>query len=273
MKLFFNLALLALWSGSSAWGQSAARPPYLPGSYFYSANTNAFRTFDFTNYSAMDEKVPISQVRVETVPEWTSETPIEQAFAEMRSERYRELDSSFPRRITWFYPDDGCFARATAATNYLRERGYPDPAKLFLFGSLHVETQFAPPRWGGKVWWWYHVAPAYRVKDQIFVFDPTVDNLRPLLLSEWVAATHAEADGEIAVCGWETYVPRSSCHKAWPVNKDQALNAVGWYLDGEWGRVEGLGLQPARFLGEEPPWNQPPEAPLPPPPAEPSPEI
>jgi Glutaminase len=100
--------------------------------------------------------------------------------------------------IPFLYPDDGCFARAHemcrgfAATSQL--------GKAWIYGDLQLNTVNAPRC---SMYWMWHVAPLYRVKDgervTQYVLDPCAFN-EPVPLDVWRSALCEGAD-VVSTCG------------------------------------------------------------------------
>jgi len=159
----------------------------------------------------------------------------------------------FPRRSSWLYPDDGCYARAQLINRNLLQWMSTAPKKIFVFGDLNVKTANSPY---GEVTWWYHVAPIVQVQGVKFVLDPSVDPIRPLKLEEWLSAMAANpGELEVAVCGSGSYTPLDSCDKEANDKEPEAERDQAFFLSPEWERVENLGRDPEKELGDDPPWN------------------
>lgn len=115
----------------------------------------------------------------------------------------------FLRRTTWLYPDDGCYMRATHAAQSFERAQKIRPGKVFAFGNLKYKTIYSKR---GAVYWWYHVAAAFRIGDQAIVIDPAVELAHPLSLEEWMKRIAPKVGkSKVAVCDTYAYTPRSSC--------------------------------------------------------------
>lgn len=172
-------------------------------------------------------------------------------FIYMRDKRDFFDQSDFKRRITWLYPDDGCFARSAIMQGLIKEKANEAWSQIFLFGNLKLQTKYSP---NGSVTWWYHVAPVVRTENGIFVFDPAVEASKPLLLKDWLAKINAGPGSSVSICDANAYTPESSC-KEDVSHQEDALNAEkDVYFDSEWYRLQTLGLKPEEILGEQPPW-------------------
>jgi hypothetical protein len=195
-------------------------------------------------------------VRASDVPAWGGLVELNRRFEALRDRRFLEMPSrpGFSRRISWMYPDDGCYARGAMARMTLASWGLELPAKMFIFGygGLKVETAHHPK---GFVEWWYHVAPAVSVEGRIYVLDPSIEPGRPLLLEEWALRQNRDLERlKISVCGPYAYSPSSSCLASTSVDEKDALQDQRLILGWEWNRQEFLGRDPQRVLGDEPPW-------------------
>lgn len=204
---------------------------------------------------------PLGQLDFSKVPAFPQQAvaAVTTAFERLRDERFlKDADhSGLMRRSTWLYPDDGCFARAALMVQNLQKWNLPRPAKLFAFGNLVVKTPNAP---GGQVSWWYHVVPVIRVGQQIVVFDPAIEPKRPLTAQEWFARMAPNAQEMTAsVCDTYAYAPASPCFVTDPSHPSDefALSDQMGYLPMEWERVQNLGRDPQKELGDFPPWLQP----------------
>jgi len=200
--------------------------------------------------SAFDSAVPYQKLDVSNIANWQSSlSPIE-VFHWIRDNRSLNHNGEM-RRLSWLYPDDGCFARAELANQELESRFYLKPSKLFIFGNLRVKTPNSP---SGEVSWWYHVVPAFRVDKKIFIFDPAIQAQRPLLLEEWIQSMGQDLDSEftLSLCNPHTYDPDSDCTS--PSKTNTAQNDQHRYLDIEQERMNSLGFNSNLVLKDLPPW-------------------
>jgi Glutaminase len=152
--------------------------------------------------------------------------------------------------VSWLFPDDGCFARAEIAAQWLEERGYPKPAKIFIFGSLRAQTSHHPD---GEVEWWYHVVVGYKTARGLMVFDPSVDPREPLTLKAW-SDSMGDTNVTYSFCDRNSVDPDSTCVGGAPENPAKTAAYEQDFLDQEWDRQIELGRDPTRILGDEPPW-------------------
>ncbi|MCJ8278117.1 MAG: hypothetical protein HRT44_08375 [Bdellovibrionales bacterium] len=74
------------------------------------------------------------------VVEWPSMELIQRRFEQIRDDRFltRNEGDEFMRRISWLYPDDGCFARAAKFIERADEENYLKPERIFIFGNLNA---------------------------------------------------------------------------------------------------------------------------------------
>jgi len=225
-----------------------------PGESFTSAL--ARHSGDFRNIlknTPLDYDRPLSELNPLDVVDWSGvEMSAQAAFERIRDLRFLNDKncSNFKRRLSWLYPDDGCFARAALAVKNLDSIQLPKPSKIFAFGNLEVKTTNSPL---GRVSWWYHVVPAIRLGTQVIVFDPAIEPLRFLLVEEWVAKMGSVNNIKIAVCSPETYSPDDQCLGATD-SGTLALADQSYYLNLEWDRLKTLKRPPESELGDFPPW-------------------
>ncbi|MEW6055290.1 MAG: protein-glutamine glutaminase family protein [Bdellovibrionota bacterium] len=210
--------------------------------------------------SAHQAAKPVKELDLERIPEWDKVEDLVRFFREGRDTRFLYTDDrpDFARRSSWYYPDDGCFARAALLVqNFDKWKAPQLPAKIFIFGSLKVKTKNSP---SGSVSWWYHVVPAIKVpgqKNRVFVFDPAIYARGPLELKAWIKRMSPDLDKvRVSVCSPYTYTPNSDCYDATPKTDDSARSDQLYYLDAEWERVALLGRDPEKLLGDEPHWQR-----------------
>jgi hypothetical protein len=208
-----------------------------------------------------------------TVATWADFKTIQSNFEKIRDIRYFHdtKQVGFLRRISWLYPDDGCWTRASAVIKDLFgpisniANQFSRPSKIFAFGNLCANTPNSPD---GKVTWWYHTAPIIRDKqtNQSYVLDPSIDAKKPLAVEKWIEAI-STGDGackeEFAsvnrfnICDGYGTGPYSSCHE--PSRVDFATESTAVlgqpnYQVYERQRQVRLGRDPDVVLGVMPPW-------------------
>jgi len=163
-----------------------------------------------------------------------------------------EQQPYFLRRISWQYPDDGCFTRAEMAINQLFDHGFQGLKKIFVFGDLEAFSGNAPT---GVVTWWFHVAPLVKSEGKYYVLDPAISPSKILSLQAWLQSMKQDfGTAEIAVCDSHTYGPQSSCGHPKPLTAGTLNSHQESFLLKEWFRAEDLGRDPFVVLGEQPPW-------------------
>lgn len=185
---------------------------------------------------------------------------VREAFVLARDKRFIVPSSNpgFRRRASWLYPDDGCFARADLAGRELETSGFTRPAKVFAFGPLEMKTPNSPD---GVVFWWYHVALAYRIQtggrssEEILVIDPAGRSDGPVPLGEWARLISTDpAQVSFAICAANTYEPANECVAPKASHGRKATRDEKGFLELEWDRQSELGRDPVRVLGDSPPW-------------------
>lgn len=188
---------------------------------------------------------------------WNNPQQVFAAFSKVRDERFISDPqySDVKRRESWLFPDDGCFSRATLAIQNLKRWGFPEAKKIFVFGDLSVRTPNHP---SGGVGWWVHVAPVVRLGQAVYVFDPSIAPKRPLAIGEWASKINSNPESlTFALCDFDAYAPSSECEKISGLSEGTlglALSDQAYFLPLERSRIEALGRNPVRELGDYPPW-------------------
>jgi len=195
----------------------------------------------------------ISAMDPTRIAPWPETQSLQSAFESIRNERFLVDDNhpDFLRRISWLYPDDGCYVRAELMSEKLQTLGFPAPTKLFVFGELVAKTRFSPE---GEVRWWYHVVVAYRLRDYIMVFDPAVHSTGPLAMTDWLSRIGAGSDSTASICDAAAVSPNSTCMGATASTPEATAQTEAHFLRSEWRRMNELELIPENVLGEMPPW-------------------
>jgi hypothetical protein len=207
-----------------------------------------------------DSKVRMSSASFSNVPTW-SDADILGQFNAIRDRRYMFGTSapSVQRRISWMYPDDGCYTRAEQIVGQAGDAGKARPYKLFAFGSLRVYT---PNTASGLITWWYHVVPIVKNgAGEVIVLDPSIETCRPLRWKDWLALmtdnlSNFDLGGEwgVTVADPNAYVP-GSLVTGEPSHRTESLNSQqGGFLNLEWNRQVSLGRDPNVVLAASPPW-------------------
>lgn len=164
--------------------------------------------------SAKSMAVPLEELNRRLIPSWPGMDAIQAGFERIRDDRFLILpeDPDRPRRISWTYALDGCFARAATASEHLEGMGYRRPAKIFIFGNLGIRTSHS-----GYVSWWYHVAPVVDHGGRAYVLDPAVEASGPLTVEEWAGRMTRDLAGvTLAICNPFSYTPWSACYVSGP---------------------------------------------------------
>lgn len=230
---------------------SSIRNPRIPYEYYLE------KAIQEVKYSPDFDATVLSVARYytgENLPDatsWDSLQELNDQFKNVRNERFITWTGrrEFPRRITWLYPLDGCYARAAAANLWFKNNKINVPKTIFAIGNLMVKTKNSPR---GAVWWWFHVAPVVQVEDEKYVIDPSIEPKKALTVKEWLERMGTPSKIRVAICGAGTYSPKSSC----------ALeNVPTWgpyetanFFAREWNQLERLGKSPELYLGPNPPW-------------------
>ncbi len=262
--ILLSISLLGALSGSLTFGSSAHaslsahRPSHVPFElYLRAAQVTAIANGHFGERGpAVFEKKKFSEAAWDRVP-LLSAQDLQTSFEIVRDEKVFEdvLGSrKFRRRATWLYPDDGCFVRAAVAADMIQSLTSVMAAKIFAFGNLNVKTENSP---SGEVSWWYHVAAIAKVNesgvDTFYVYDPAMQTKKPIEVTAWLKAM-GSPDAEIAICSGDAYDPDSDCASGHADPLRRAKSEAPTYLQAEWYRLDSLGRDPSRELGDFPPW-------------------
>lgn len=210
-----------------------------------------------------DEKIlgttPLRSARLyneELLPKaigWKSVGVMQKRFEQIRDDRFLTLSSEpdFPRRISWLYPKDGCFTRASLFNRNAFRMFVPIPNKVFAFGNLRVKTNNSSR---GVVGWWYHVAPIVQVGAVKYVLDPSIEPTKPLTLKEWLGRMGKPEKIKVSICGSGTYSPGDNCSKETDGMELRAERVQKHYLALEKKELQRMGRDVEAELGETPPW-------------------
>lgn len=221
----------------------------------FEVSPSKFRLRSTSSHSLTAEsaKKPLKDLNTQEIPDVGSYADLENQFFYIRDTRFLTTRfPDFPRRLTWLYPDDGCYARAEVAKFELEKHNFPAPKKIFVFGNLYAATDNSP---SGAVSWWYHVAVTYRVGAEVYVFDPAIEPKHPLTLTQWnshIGGDHRSV--KYSICDKETYDPSSDCINPTPLPEDEAYYEQKTFLQYEWDRIIQLQRDPKKELGDSPPW-------------------
>lgn len=249
MKALLILVASMLLSVNVFAGVSAVR---LAGEDFtQAAAKSAIASFAYQTPQRLSR--PLKDLNISQVPDVGSFADLENQFNFVRDTRFmHDSRKNMDRRLTWLYPDDGCYARAEMAAHMLAKNNFVQPKKIFVFGNLRAATNNTP---GGTVEWWYHVAVTYRIDQTLYVFDPAIDPSHPLTLNEWHAAVGGNAVRPLyAICDSHTFDPNQDCVHPEVMDENFARSQQNMFLYAEWQRVLSLGRNPEKELGDFPPW-------------------
>jgi hypothetical protein len=206
------------------------------------------------NDAAMDIAVGFDQVDFSQVSELQSIAHLNQIFRFIRDTKFMKEPNAqiSERRLSWLYPDDGCYTRAGLASYYVDQANLPPTYKFFAFGNLAVKTANSPD---GIVRWWYHVVPVYRIGMQAYVIDPAIDSSGPLKVEDWKKDLEAENEvNQFSVCKPSTVNPDQSCSSARGIPIANLNHDQEEFLQDEWNRLVDLNRDPKSELGDQPPW-------------------
>jgi hypothetical protein len=220
----------------------------------------------------VDERTDLAtaEAYLAEAPTWT-DAQIQAEFVATRDAAYLYSDESpsFYRRLSWLYPDDGCYARAEQVADMAEDAQLPKPFKLFAFGPLNVET---PNSLSGRVSWWYHVVPVVKnPRGEAVVLDAAINPCGPLFWKDWLATMvdditvfdDVQNRNGITVADDAAYHPYSLAlddpdgrGPSPTVNETTSLDALqgGYLLAREWTRQSALNRDPAVWLGSSSPW-------------------
>ncbi|WP_413292168.1 protein-glutamine glutaminase family protein [Bdellovibrio sp. HCB185ZH] len=194
---------------------------------------------------------PMSKLNLNEIPALANYEELVSHFHFIR-DSYFVKAGYVPRRLTWLFPDDGCYARAELAAEHLIANHSVVPKKVFAFGELHAATNNSPNGW---VEWWYHVAVILRVGNTAYVLDPAINPRAPLTLAQWNEAIGGNKTAvNYAICSKDSFDPDSACIQPPKVDEEMAQHEQEVFLPEEWNRILELGRDPEKELGNQPPW-------------------
>lgn len=250
-----KLLMISLMVSQAAWAQeivSAYRHPDIEYAFYEERASKGDKNFLIRSTPLSSSRYYSSSATLPKATGW-KESELQARFKKIRDARFlvQKKQANFPRRSSWLYPDDGCFARAAMANRNVFRWFHPIPNKVFAFGNLRVKTKNSPR---GSVSWWYHVAPIVEVRGEKFVLDPAIDPDHPLRLEEWLARMGNPQKIKVSICGSGTYSPGDNCQKETDGVEARAQRAQEKYLTLEWNRLVKLGRSTENELGDLPPW-------------------
>ncbi|WP_133131374.1 protein-glutamine glutaminase family protein [Legionella yabuuchiae] len=199
-------------------------------------------------------RVPVEEIDYTSVPKVASYEELMELFYLIRDSRflYSEYGTNFLRRISWLYPDDGCFLRAALGGYKAEKDSLVRPGKLFAFGKLYAQTQNSPE---GYVRWWFHVALIVDLWGSYYILDPALYPYNPMNLEDWLTAINGKNSKLTGViCYPYTYSINDNCFERITFYEGILEERASEYLDLEYDRVIELGMIPEAVLGGSPPW-------------------
>ncbi len=262
MTKFRTIGMLATLLALSSSAALAAAPSALryPGETYEQAMARVLSDVGARPHSvvvdpsASSASKPYASLDFSGVTDYVTYAQLLQAFRKVRDSRFLvdPTEAGVVRRSSWMYPDDGCFARAGVMSQKLEEWGYARPKKVFIFGNLNVKSPNAEM---GMVSWWYHVVPVVTVAGAPYVFDPAIEPKEPLTLEQWVLRQVPDVkDAKLSICHELAYQPFDSCANGSRGADTNSMTDQSGFLDYERERLIQLGRDPARELGDFPPW-------------------
>jgi hypothetical protein len=223
--------------------------------------------------SVFDNIKRVADLSFANVPTW-SNADIWAYFTSTRDKRYMTAPSAptFQRRITWLWPEDGCFARAEQVNAQIAQAGKVKPHKLFAFGNylryppgLRAGTDNTHE---GYVEWGWHVVPVVKNSaGEPIVFDAALSPCRPLPWKEWLALMVNDlSELDNLAEGWGVALGDANAYN--PESRmtgepSHTAESLLWFRENpiinplvlEWDNLEGLGRNPSVLLGSSPPWS------------------
>lgn len=227
--------------------------------------------------AALSSTYTVAQMIALGVPQWT-DAEIMAHFATSRSDRYLEQSTvpGYPRRISWLFPDNGCFARAEQVIGMETDPARK-PFKLWALDTsgmnqLEVITDNHP---SGQVNWTWHVVPlVLNSANQPIVFDAALNPCGPLFWEDWLALMvggnaslfdDTASPFRVVVSDYNAYVPGHEIFDQSPGHADHLADSYveleddsdPWYrfLYEEWERqVTDLSRDSEEMFGDDPVW-------------------
>ena len=253
----FRILLFSLVLSSTAFGARIGLSPIRQANEDHAQA--AFRTNLFTPVaSSVPQRMSksLKDLDIRQIPDVGSYSDLENHFKYIRDLRFIEdsRHANTLRRLTWLYPDDGCYARADMASRALEDIRFVTPKKVFVFGNLRARTNNTSH---GYVTWWYHVAVTYRVGSTAYVYDPAIEPKAPITLDAWNTAVGGNSTRvTYAICDHNTFDPNMDCVHPNGLSLDEVLREQSSFLPDEWERLLDLNRDPVKELGDFPPWLQ-----------------
>jgi len=232
---------------------SAAR---LAGESFLSASERSLSSIKVKEKNtAFSKAMSFDQLDSSKVPEVESLEKLNSIFLYLRNLKFmKNIGEKEIRRLSWFYPDNGCWLKAELMKENLKKFNSLKVGKVFIFGDLNVKTNFSPE---GEVTWWYHVVPVLRVKNEVYAIDPTLNQSGPLKIKDWaLLQTDDINSAKFNFCHANTFGPHSRCKRRLKEIQILVKTTQMDYLVKEKKRLKELGLDIETHLGDNPPWEE-----------------
>jgi len=199
----------------------------------------------------------IEKVNFNLIPEWNIDQ-INDAFKLIRDFKYLHCSNieGNLRKIPWLFVENGCFVRASLASELIKENLKLETKKVFIFGKFKFKSNWAKEK---IVTFRDHVAIAARVKSEVYIFDPAIKYDSAILLKDWVNILTMDSDDmnyKLCICNLLTFSHNSNCFE---VNKENFVgirNNISFtldyftmeYLAKEYLNIIDLGLDPHSIL-------------------------
>lgn len=225
-----------------SYGQSSGLSPVRPAHLDYRLQAPQFQPLFDGSSSVYRSRRSFDQAEWNKVPS-VDEIQLRQFFSLIKSKRVLVDKQLRQRRLPWYFPDSGCFARAEVMSTHLENMMGLKSSKIFAFGNLKAKTAHHQSGW---IYWWYHVAPVVRVGNEILVLDPSINFDQPIPVQQWLTAMNATP--EIAICNTHSYDPNSDCNHLESDQLTRATQDLSGFLDLEWNRLVELGRDPQQYL-------------------------
>ncbi len=255
MKKFILLGILVSFMTPAAWGVSARRKAGEKWQHLAAQPRSLNQTFRFTprhlNDTALAKASRLKEIDFATVTDVGNTQNLMKIFTYLRDTRFVHNPESpkSQRRLSWMYPDDGCFVRAEIMSTMVEKQNWLSMKKIFIFGDLAARTRNTRE---GVVRWWFHVAPVLRTGNEVWVLDPSLNYERPLKVLEWKKAMEVESTSQetknFALCEPHTFDPDDSCFKPQGFNFNGITGMQKDLQNLEWQRVIQLGRDPYKEL-------------------------
>jgi hypothetical protein len=252
IRMWHRILLILLLSLSSkAWAfEAALSAERRPGQNWEKAIEEELtaRGLQIEPGSALDSTA-LGTFAIGGIPEWSHDlAALNALFFSARDIRLYDNPNSggYRRKGAWYYPNDGCYAKAAHISHIAKERGHVRPGKIYAFGNLRLHTPYAMN--GSAAYWSYHVAAAYHVDSTIYVVDPSVSGSGILTSAEWLSRISDNPAGvRVALCDSHSYSPYSKCRGGGGTGG--YLGHMKEFLRLEWSNLRKLGYSPDLLLG------------------------